>query len=207
MSVDGFNDVVKNMVSSRGNNRSLHEKLKCLKSKIKILNNNRKSQDENRKKEIRDKLASIGTQIDQLSATTAQIEERCNLFHKLECISKTEEMDIVQKTWVNWSVEGDENSKLFHSLLKHHRNNHTIKGVPVNGIWDDNLSNVKQAFYEFFRCKFATSIRSHPVEVPNPVFTLNETNQRIMDCKITMEEITETVLNCESSKAAGPERF
>nr|GEX46475.1 RNA-directed DNA polymerase, eukaryota [Tanacetum cinerariifolium] len=55
---------------------------------------------------------------------------------------------VVFETWIpnkmKWAVEGDENSKFFHSIVNRKRANLTIKGIMVDGVWVDDPSQVAE---------------------------------------------------------------
>lgn len=60
---------------------------------------------------------------------------RINLLKKLEDLECRQMMDIAQKSRICWDVEWDENSKLFHGMLRWRRRKQAIKGIMFEGNW------------------------------------------------------------------------
>ena len=57
-------------------------------------------------------------------------------------------MEAAQKAKIRWAIEGDENSKYYHDILnKKKRNQSTICGILVDGIWTVTPNLVKNEFY------------------------------------------------------------
>ena len=63
----------------------------------------------------------------------------------LNQLDQLQREDLKQKCPMRWAIEGDENSRFFHSLLKSKYTNFNIKGVHVNIVWCDSLDDIKQA--------------------------------------------------------------
>ncbi|GJV35535.1 hypothetical protein Tco_1408012 [Tanacetum coccineum] len=53
-----------------------------------------------------------------------------------------------------WVVEGDENSKFFHSLLRNKFTQSTIHGVHINGVWYDSPNLIKLGALNHFASIF-----------------------------------------------------
>ncbi|PWA76687.1 cytochrome P450 [Artemisia annua] len=65
---------------------------------------------------------------------TQQKGVKKELLSKLDIDRQIEEDD-AQKLKKNWEVEGDENSKFFHRLVKQQRRQNTLMGIMVEGNW------------------------------------------------------------------------
>ncbi|XP_071727288.1 uncharacterized protein [Rutidosis leptorrhynchoides] len=56
-----------------------------------------------------------------------------------------------QKARFKWALEGDENSKFFHSFIQRRQQKNNIHGVYVNGLWSTNPSDIKSEAHNFFK--------------------------------------------------------
>ncbi|GJU43814.1 RNA-directed DNA polymerase, eukaryota, reverse transcriptase zinc-binding domain protein [Tanacetum coccineum] len=181
---DGFNDCVMNAYKECSHDNPLmtfHDKLKVMKYKIKALNSLAKCRDTSRQLQIKSKLLFIDDKIN--SGTTLEEEkvDRLNLLKEREDIQKLEDMDTVQKARIKWDIEGDENSKFFHGILKQKRHHQTVKGEV-------------QVFY---------NITNFPTVIPHS--SLNNEDNLELEKSVSMDEIKAVVWDCGSQKAPSPD--
>ncbi|XP_071728684.1 uncharacterized protein [Rutidosis leptorrhynchoides] len=59
-----------------------------------------------------------------------------------------------QKARVKWTLDGDENTKFFHSVIKRNNNVCNIRGLVINGIWNDSPTDIKNEVFRHFKCVF-----------------------------------------------------
>ncbi|GKC72208.1 RNA-directed DNA polymerase, eukaryota, reverse transcriptase zinc-binding domain protein [Tanacetum coccineum] len=83
--------------------------------------------------------------LENLSLDDRDIAKREEWIMDLNQLDKLHTEDLKQKCRMRWAIEGDENSKFFHALLKCKYANFNIKGVNVNGVWHDDPDEIKQA--------------------------------------------------------------
>ncbi|XP_071686103.1 uncharacterized protein [Rutidosis leptorrhynchoides] len=67
-----------------------------------------------------------------------------------------------QKARSRWILEGDENSKFFHSSIKRKYNKNNIRGLNINGVWNENPLDVKEAIFMHFQKQFASISHGRP---------------------------------------------
>ncbi|PWA74769.1 RNA-directed DNA polymerase, eukaryota, Nucleotide-binding alpha-beta plait domain protein [Artemisia annua] len=83
------------------------------------------------------------------------LKEATGLLHKTMELDRIELKDHAQKSKKKWIKEGDENSKLFHGMLKRkRRQKKNITGVAIDGDWVTNPQLVKESFREHYANKF-----------------------------------------------------
>ncbi|GJU08211.1 RNA-directed DNA polymerase, eukaryota [Tanacetum coccineum] len=71
----------------------------------------------------------------------------------LAIITKAENMDLAQRAKIRWGIEGDKNSKYFHSSINRKRRQLAIRGVLVNGTWETDPRMVKRLKINLMKCK------------------------------------------------------
>ncbi|GKC89097.1 putative RNA-directed DNA polymerase [Tanacetum coccineum] len=112
-----------------------------------------------------------------------------------------------QKCRLRWAVEGDENSRFFHSILKNRYAKFSIKGIHVNGSWVESPGEIKQAALDYYAARFKESNTQRPL-LDSPLFKkLSESDADFLESKFTVEEVTSAVWDCAGSKAPGPDEF
>nr|GEV72611.1 putative reverse transcriptase domain-containing protein [Tanacetum cinerariifolium] len=92
----------------------------------------------NRKKEAIALLQDINHKVDSSMAFDSEKETRLQLLHEIHNIDRMESMDLFQKARIKWDIEGDENTKFFHSLIKQNRRRQAIQWIMVDGTWVSN---------------------------------------------------------------------
>ncbi|GJS17264.1 putative RNA-directed DNA polymerase, eukaryota, reverse transcriptase zinc-binding domain protein [Tanacetum coccineum] len=149
----------------------------------------------------------IDLRIDRGEATEADKEEMIRLLQELNDIYHFEYMDLRQKARLKWDVEGDENSKFFHSMINQRRRCQAIQGVMVNGIWCFDPLQVKAAFLDFYKDKFQTQVHQITHNSHTYFKAINSTTSSELEKPITSEEIRRAVWDCGSDKSPGPDGF
>ncbi|GKD26634.1 hypothetical protein Tco_1232848, partial [Tanacetum coccineum] len=125
---EGFDDLI-NSELSISSTLSSHEKLRNLKPKIRLWHNLLWNNDISRKQDAIKFLKILEDKIDAGNASTEDRDTRINIIQEIEKFDNLEAMDSIQKAHIKWDVEGDENSKYFHSLTKQKRRSNSINGI------------------------------------------------------------------------------
>ncbi|XP_071694427.1 uncharacterized protein [Rutidosis leptorrhynchoides] len=112
-----------------------------------------------------------------------------------------------QKSRVRWILEGDENTKYFHSLIKRGYCKNNIRGLTINGLWCENPHEIKEAAYYHFKNIFEerAGAKTSLVDLNYPILSCDEATK--LEAPISEEEIAEALHDCVSSKAPGPDGF
>ncbi|XP_071713115.1 uncharacterized protein [Rutidosis leptorrhynchoides] len=112
-----------------------------------------------------------------------------------------------QKARVKWIVEGDENSKFFHALIRRGYNRNNIRGLSINGVWSEDPFEIKEAIFNHYKGRFEDHTTSRPSlgDLSYPSLTADEA--KCLETIISEEEILEAINGCGNNKAPGPDGF
>ena len=100
-------------------------------------------------------ISDIDLKIDKGQATKEDMELRLRILKELGDLECVEAMDLAQKAKIRWGIEGDENTKFFHGILKKKRRQLAIRGIMSDDNWIDDHTHVKNEFFDHFSTHFA----------------------------------------------------
>nr|GFB04037.1 RNA-directed DNA polymerase, eukaryota [Tanacetum cinerariifolium] len=138
-------------------------------------------------------LGLIDSDIDSGKGSDMLVAKRIEILNDLQNMEKLHAMDMAQKAKIKWSIEGDENSRFFHGVLNKKRNQMNIRGVMVDGAWQEKPSDVKQEFYNHFRNRFDKP--SDQRATVDMLFSnsLSPKQQADLECDMTVDELKQAV--------------
>ncbi|GKB90878.1 putative RNA-directed DNA polymerase, eukaryota, reverse transcriptase zinc-binding domain protein [Tanacetum coccineum] len=202
MEEDGFNKVIEASWDSGDYSGSadivLKNKLKQLKGSFR--ENQKQKERYSRLDEWDAKVkAGILTSLDCL-----KLEEDRMVLNRLD---QNEKDSLKQKSRVKWAIEGDENTKFFHSIVNKKGKRNQISGLNITGNWVENPSAIYSEAIKHF------SIRFHDPQPNRPKFKcalfrqLDQHDRCFLDSSFTLDEVKEVVWNCCGSKPPGPDGF
>ncbi|GKB44044.1 RNA-directed DNA polymerase, eukaryota, reverse transcriptase zinc-binding domain protein [Tanacetum coccineum] len=203
---EGFDDLI-NSELSISSTLSSHEKLRNLKPKIRLWHNLLWNNDISRKQDAIKFLKILEDKIDAGNASTEDRDTRINIIQEIEKFDNLEAMDSIQKAHIKWDVEGDENSKYFHSLIKQKRRSNSINGIMHEGLWVTDPQQIKESFLNFFKQKFQANDSS--IDFPSliPSAKLIDNDRVFLETYASMDEVKAAVWGCGSDKAPGPDGY
>ncbi|XP_071713420.1 uncharacterized protein [Rutidosis leptorrhynchoides] len=120
---------------------------------------------------------------------------------------KTRMEMLKQKARCKWALEGDENSKFFHSTIRRLQNKNNIHGVNINGIWSNNLSSIKSEAHSHFKKLFTKSQNDKYLLDTWNGSSITQDEAVNLESPFSENEILETVKSCGQDKAPGPGGF
>nr|GEU90858.1 putative RNA-directed DNA polymerase, eukaryota, reverse transcriptase zinc-binding domain protein [Tanacetum cinerariifolium] len=152
-------------------------------------------------------ITNLDNKTDSSMATDEEKTSRMNLMKERDDLDRLLSMDLIQKAKIHWDVEGDENTKFFHGILKHKRRHQSIHGILVEGEWITNPQSIKKEFFNFYKEKFK-SFDSSFDNLSNPGFvSLCNEDVMMLQQKASLEEIRNAVWSCGNDKSLGPDGF
>ncbi|XP_071700221.1 uncharacterized protein [Rutidosis leptorrhynchoides] len=112
-----------------------------------------------------------------------------------------------QKSRVRWAIDGDENSRFFHTVVKSRQSFNAIKGINIDGCWVTNPAAIKLSASNFFAGRFKSDCTCRPSFTSSNFLTLEEEDVCMLEAGFSVEEIKQVVWDCVISKAPGPDGF
>ncbi|GJZ97131.1 putative RNA-directed DNA polymerase, eukaryota, reverse transcriptase zinc-binding domain protein [Tanacetum coccineum] len=109
--------------------------------------------------------------------------------------------DNAQKFKKKWIKEGDENTKLFHGMLKRKRSQKNVTGVVVDRDWVTDPQLVKEAFREYYANKFKPFSGIRPSNRSQRYKSLSNTQVDMLEKPFSNQEIHDAVWACGCDKA------
>lgn len=114
---------------------------------------------------------------------------------------------LIQKARLKWINDGDNNSRLFHRVVKGwSRHNHIDSIYSGNGILD-SICKVKKEVVDNFSSKFVKDDVDRPVLYGTLFKSLNSLESASLEVLFLESEIKEVVWGFEGSKSMGPDGF
>ncbi|GKF79392.1 hypothetical protein Tco_0234960 [Tanacetum coccineum] len=110
-----------------------------------------------------------------------------------------------QKSRIKWAIEGDENSRFFHALLKSKGRKNSVNGLICDGVWTDDPAVIKEAIYNHFWNRFKEPRVDRPKFCSSLFRRIHESDALLLESSISMEELKRAVDDCSGSKAPGPD--
>ncbi|GJZ65153.1 RNA-directed DNA polymerase, eukaryota [Tanacetum coccineum] len=183
------------------------KKLKCLKEKIRLWTKEKKESSKIQKSKLKGMLSDIDTLIDNKCVDQELLNKRSHVMHSLHDLEKLESLEVAQKVKIKWSIEGDENSKYFRSILNKKRNQLAIRGILSDGVWIESPSMVKNEFLSHFRDRFERPKYSRLLLDTEFPFKLDSDQKEYLERIVTKEEIKRAVWDCGMDKSPGSDGF
>ncbi|GKC60107.1 kinase-like domain, beta-lactamase/transpeptidase-like protein, partial [Tanacetum coccineum] len=112
-----------------------------------------------------------------------------------------------QKSKIRWDVEGDENSKFFHSYIKRRNNKGSIRGMMVNGLWCEDPSAIKDEMVRHYKLLFSEGSSVRPLFCCEWVQKILMEDATSLEKEFSKAKIVGAIRSCGGDKAPGPDGF
>ena len=185
----------------------LKEKCKRLKLEIKRWNKKVYARDNNARQTLIVKIAVLDQCDDDGNLTEEKRIERVELLSQLRIMEEKEAAMIKKKVRVVWLINGDTNSKNFHSSLRWQRVKNEICGLRINGVWCEEPNRVKSHIKSFSECRFEATLGLN-LNIDGVGFkTISGADNDILCSSISESEILVAVSQCGNSKCLRPDGY
>lgn len=116
-----------------------------------------------------------------------------------------------QKAKLKWWVEGDENTKFFHSAVKRREWRNNMSGVMINDSWIEDPEQIKREatkYFQSFYKKPGDTIGNNMVRFKSEKFKkLTIMEKQELEKEFSEIEVWAAIKNCGTSKSPGPDGF
>ncbi|XP_071739548.1 uncharacterized protein [Rutidosis leptorrhynchoides] len=118
---------------------------------------------------------------------------------------------IKQKSRAKWVVDGDENTKFFHSYIRRRESKRNIRGLVIDGVWNESPIDVKDDAFIHFEKQFKR-MDSNRLQFVNAtdqpcVNTITAAESDALEVPFTEKEVWVAVNECGCSKSSGLDGF
>lgn len=117
---------------------------------------------------------------------------------------KTLTKDLRQKARVKWAIDGDENTKFFHAVVRGRKKKNDVKGMLINGTWIEEPAMAKVATFDFFSQHYEETDVSRPTFTNQRFNKLNDEEIKAIEVAFTDEEIRNAVGFVAGVRLQGP---
>ncbi|XP_071718722.1 uncharacterized protein [Rutidosis leptorrhynchoides] len=159
LEADGVNEIISNAwnkeVHSRRRDCKFRDKLKNIKIALKEWSHNSLGNIDGEVEALKTKAMEWENIAEERVLTTEERNEW------LECRKRWIDKDKVksnmakQKSRFKWLMDGDENTKFFHSFMKRRYSKRNLRGLNINGTWCEDPIDIKQEVVKHFKSLFA----------------------------------------------------
>ncbi|XP_071698969.1 uncharacterized protein [Rutidosis leptorrhynchoides] len=94
-----------------------------------------------------------------------------------------------QKARIKWIIEGDENSSYFHTVIRRNYNKINIRGIVINGMWNENVADIKDAIHKHFKSQFEKKCVNRPSIAELEYSYLSDEQRSYLEQPFTEEEV------------------
>nr|GEV24190.1 RNA-directed DNA polymerase, eukaryota [Tanacetum cinerariifolium] len=210
--LDGFNKFVIdswNVVPGDVSNGMLNlvYKLKYLKVRIREWIKDYRSKCNGAMDRYKEEIRVLDEAVDKGQGSNLIANKRVEIINNIFRLEHLHSMDMAQKAKVKWAIKGDKNSRFFHGMLNKKRDQTSIWGIMVDGVWIEQPRDVKREFFSYFRDRFAKSPDQRILINMEFSNSISSEQQADLERLVSREELKMAMWNCGTDKSPGPDGF
>ncbi|XP_071700500.1 uncharacterized protein [Rutidosis leptorrhynchoides] len=171
----------------------------------------------------KNKYGSIGVELESWKSKATELESKADqgiitadehydwMNARAKWLQKENEVAemLKQKSRLKWAEEGDDNTAFFHSTIRRN-NNSNLRGLYINGSWEENPTSIKEEVHKYFSNIFDHRPTSNPDFESLGVLnfsSLSHEDAMMLEAPILEYETWNVIKESEASKAPGPDGF
>ncbi|XP_071708445.1 uncharacterized protein [Rutidosis leptorrhynchoides] len=117
------------------------------------------------------------------------------------------EIKLIANNQELWILEGDENTRYFHSLIRRRNNKNNIWGLKISGICSEDPHEIKDAAYNHYKSIFEEQLGPRPILVDLNYSSLTKSEANRLEDPISEQEAFNAINDCGGCKAPGLDGF
>lgn len=113
-----------------------------------------------------------------------------------------------QKARSKWVREGDANTSFFHKCINKRRKNNEMVGIRINGVWREEVEDVRKRVFDFFNLHFKARRHTRPSLCHDFVKSrVSVADNELLVENFSEDEVKNAIEMCDGSKSPGPDGF
>ncbi|XP_071739290.1 uncharacterized protein [Rutidosis leptorrhynchoides] len=112
-----------------------------------------------------------------------------------------------QKSRIRWAIEGDENTKIFHTIIRNNYNKNNIRGLTINSQWNENPNDIKDKAFSHFRKLFEEIDHMRPSLENLQYPSISSEDASALECRFSEKEVYDAIHDCADNKAPDPDGY
>lgn len=149
----------------------------------------------------------LGVAVESRPLTDLEKHVRADYIHHLKEIKNLKCLNLKQKSREKWALDGDENSKFCHILMKKNTSSNRINGLIIGGDWSTDPSAIKEEVFSHFKNRFTENNQNTLKLFSNRFRKLTGEHCSFLESSFSMAQIKDGVCDCGNDKAPSPDGF
>lgn len=113
----------------------------------------------------------------------------------------------MQKSRVNWQLEGDKNTKFFHAMASSRQRRNEICSIMVNNTLVEEPKAIKEAVYNYYKNLYEEDWDSRPYFKRRYGQAIDDNMASELVESFSEQEVWNSIKSCDGNKAPGPDGF
>ncbi|XP_074288077.1 uncharacterized protein LOC141613236 [Silene latifolia] len=155
-------------------------------------------------------LEDIQIQLQALPSCPALIEAEREAADSLRHLSKVQYSFLSQKAKLDWTTNGDENTRFFHNHIRARQIHNSVMSIKgSDGAVYNNPKDIESAFLDYYKSLLGTCQATADVHFPTVRTGKLVTNdhKQVLLAPVSAAEIKECIFSIASTKSPGPDGF
>ncbi|KAK7255667.1 hypothetical protein RIF29_29084 [Crotalaria pallida] len=182
-------------------------KLKAVKAAVREWNKNVYGNLETKIKYLKSEIGELESKAEENSLTEEEIVQRRCKMAELWSLATNRDSLLRQQSRIQWLKEGDANSSFFHATIRQRRCFNEVKALYIGDQWIEDVQPMRSAVKCFFSDWVDQKMLNRPKLNGVRFKSISRESAANLIAPFTMEELEQTLSECNGNKAPGPDGF